>query len=160
MKVRVVILLPDTSPWPGLHNCEVSEGIQVMEQTRNCIWRGNNSESIKVRVAVLVRHTSTWPVLHSCKVSWLYSKGIQVTERKGIYIKSIKGEITQKVIKRELSFLNVTYCHDLFYITVKSVLSKYSKRYSSYWCGHGNVYGRTDRQTGTLLYPPSLLVGE
>ena len=33
--------------------------------------------------------------------------------------KSIKGEITQKVLKRELSFLYVTHSHDQFYITVK-----------------------------------------
>ena len=33
--------------------------------------------------------------------------------------KSIKGEITQKVIKRELTFLYATHRHDLFYITVK-----------------------------------------
>ena len=46
-------------------------------------------------------------------------KGIQLTERTQICIKNIKGEITQKVIKRELSFLHVTHCHDLFYITVK-----------------------------------------
>ena len=46
-------------------------------------------------------------------------KGIQVTERKRICIKNIKGEITQKVIKRELLFLYATHRHDLFYITVK-----------------------------------------
>ena len=33
--------------------------------------------------------------------------------------KSIKGEITQKVLKRGLSFLYATSRHDLFYITVK-----------------------------------------
>ena len=33
--------------------------------------------------------------------------------------KSIKGEITQKVLKRELSFLYATHRHDLFYIIVK-----------------------------------------
>ena len=33
--------------------------------------------------------------------------------------KNIKGKITQKVIKRELSFLYATHRHDLFYITVK-----------------------------------------
>ena len=35
------------------------------------------------------------------------------------YKKIIKGEITQKVRKHELSFLYATYRHDLFYITVK-----------------------------------------
>ena len=33
--------------------------------------------------------------------------------------KSIKGEKTQKILKRGLSFLYVTQRHDLFYITVK-----------------------------------------
>ena len=33
--------------------------------------------------------------------------------------KSIKGEITQKVLKRGLSILYATQRHDLFYITVK-----------------------------------------
>ena len=46
-------------------------------------------------------------------------KGIQVTERTQIRIKNIKGEITQKVLKQELSYLYVTHRHNLFYITVK-----------------------------------------
>ena len=33
--------------------------------------------------------------------------------------KNIKGEITQKVIKRELTFLFATHRHNLFYITMK-----------------------------------------
>ena len=33
--------------------------------------------------------------------------------------KKHEGEITQKVLKRELSFLCVAHRHDLFYITVK-----------------------------------------
>ena len=33
--------------------------------------------------------------------------------------KNIKGEMTQKVLKRGLSFLYATHRHDLFYITVK-----------------------------------------
>ena len=33
--------------------------------------------------------------------------------------KSIKGEITQKVLKGKLSFLYATHRHDLFYIIVK-----------------------------------------
>ena len=32
---------------------------------------------------------------------------------------SIKGEITKKVLRRELSLLYATHRHDLFYITVK-----------------------------------------
>ena len=44
------------------------------------------------------------------------SKGIQAMERTP---KIIKGEITQKVRKQELSFLFATHHHDLFYISVK-----------------------------------------
>ena len=46
-------------------------------------------------------------------------KGIQGTKRTRICIKSIKGEITQKVLKQGLSFLYLTHCHDLSYITEK-----------------------------------------
>ena len=46
-------------------------------------------------------------------------KGIQVTEQTRICIKSIKGEITLKVLKRGLSFLYSTHPHDLFYIPLK-----------------------------------------
>ena len=45
-------------------------------------------------------------------------KGIHVTEWTRICIKSMKGEIAQKALKRGLSFLYVTHRHDLFYITV------------------------------------------
>ena len=44
--------------------------------------------------------------------------------------KSIKGEITQKILKRELSFLYVPHHHNLFDIT--EVSSKYSKWFSPY----------------------------
>ena len=36
-----------------------------------------------------------------------------------LHAKSIKGEITQEVVKAMLSFLYATHRHDLFYITVK-----------------------------------------
>ena len=57
-------------------------------------------------------------------------------------IKSIKGEITQKVIKQELSFLYTTHCHDLFYITVKyhQNIPNSNQVIES---GHKNVYGQT-----------------
>ena len=46
-------------------------------------------------------------------------KDIQFTERTRICIKIIKMEMTQKVLKQELSFLYETHRHDMFYITVK-----------------------------------------
>ena len=66
-------------------------------------------------------------------------------------------KITQKLIKRELSFLYVTHRHDLFYITEK--LSKYFKRYSSYRAGMKifTDVGRTDgRRTDPRLIAISL----
>ena len=45
--------------------------------------------------------------------------GIQVTERKRNCVWNNRGEITQKVWKRELLFLYAIHCHDRFYITVK-----------------------------------------
>ena len=46
-------------------------------------------------------------------------KGIQVTERTQICIKKHQREITQNVLKRGLSFLYMTHCHNLFYISAK-----------------------------------------
>ena len=43
---------------------------------------------------------------------------VRRTEASSGALQSIKGEITQKVLKRGLSFLYVTHRHDLFYITV------------------------------------------
>ena len=56
--------------------------------------------------------------------------------------KNIKGEITQKVIKRELSLLYATHRHDLFYITVKY----HQNIPKGILSGHENVHGRTDRR--------------
>ena len=50
-------------------------------------------------------------------------KGFQVLERTQICIKSIKGEITQKVLKRELSFLYTIRRYDLFYIMGEVTIS-------------------------------------
>ena len=71
-------------------------------------------------------------------------KGIQVTQRSRICIKNIKGEITQKVKKGELSFLYATHHHDLFYITVK-----FHKNIpnGNQFIGRTRKYLRTDGQT-------------
>ena len=78
------------------------------------------------------------------------SKGIQVTERTRICIKNIKGEITQNVLKRGLSFLYATHRHDLFYITVED---------------HQNSFQviertRNGRTPGSSLNLPNLSVGD
>ena len=66
--------------------------------------------------------------------------------------KSIKGEKTQRVLKRGLSFLYATYRHDLFYITVK---------YHQIIPNGFQVIERTrnGRTPGSSLYPPNLSVG-
>ena len=80
-KMRVVILVRDTSSWPVLHNYEVSwlyskqfssSGADTKLHLKPSRW--NNSESMKARDAILVCDTSSWPVLHNYEVSWLYSK--------------------------------------------------------------------------------------
>ena len=82
--------------------------------------RGNNSDNMKARVAILVRYTSSWLFYITVMYDDYILKGIQVKERTRICIKSIKGEIVQRVLKRELSFfLHATHRHDLFYIAVK-----------------------------------------
>ena len=66
--------------------------------------------------------------------------------------KSIKGEITQKILKQELSFLYATHRHDLFYITVK-----YNQNISNGF--QVIALTRTDRRTpGSLLilHPSSI----
>ena len=72
-------------------------------------------------------------------------KGIQVTGRTRKCLKSMKGEITQKVLKRELSFLYATHCQDLFYITVKyhqNITTGFQVIERT-----RNAYGRTDVRT-------------
>ena len=96
-------------------------------------------------------------------------KDIKDTERTRICIKSIKVEITQKVIKQELSFLYATHRHDLVYTTVKyhqnipngiQVIERTQK------CLRMDVHVRMDGRTddeqtpGSSLYPPNLSVGD
>ena len=72
-----------------------------------------------MRVVILVRDTLSWPVLHNCEVSWLYSKQFFSYEADmKLHLKPSRGK-TQKVWKRELSFLYATHRHDLFYIAVR-----------------------------------------
>ena len=49
----------------------------------------------------------------------IFQRGFKLQSRHKYALKSIKGVITQKVIKQELSFLYATHRHNLFYITVK-----------------------------------------
>ena len=85
-------------------------------------------------------------------------KDNQVTERTRIYTKSIKGEITQKVLKGKLSLLYATHHHDLFYITVKyhqNIPKGFQVIERTWKCLRTDV--RTDGRTpGSSLYPPNL----
>ena len=72
MKVRVVILVRDTSSWPVLHNCEISwlysKGYSSYRADTNMHkkqQRGDNSKSNIARALIFVRDTSPWPVLHN-----------------------------------------------------------------------------------------------
>ena len=76
--------------------------------------------------------------------------------------KSIKGAITQKVLKRGLPFLYATHCHILFYITVKyhqNIQNSIQVIERTRKCLRTD--GRTDngRTPGSLLYPPNLSAG-
>ena len=97
------------------------------------------------------------------------SQGIQVTERTQHCIKSIKGEINEKVLKRGLSFLYAIHRHDLFYLTVKyhqnipngiQVIERTRKYLRTDVRTYGRTDGRTDdeRTPGSSLYPPNLSV--
>ena len=94
-------------------------------------------------------------------------KDIQDTERTRICIKSIKEEITQNVIKQELSFLYATHRHDLVLTTVKYHQNipngiQVIKRTQTCLRMDVRMDGRTDdEQTpGSSLYPPNLSVGD
>ena len=111
MKARVVILVNDTSSWPVLHNCEVS-WLYSTGYSSYRVWKRKLSFSYPTHCHDLFYIT--------VKYHDYIPQGIQVTEHgHEITQKSIKGAITQEVIKRELSFLYATHRHDLFYITVK-----------------------------------------
>ena len=93
-----------------------------MEPTQNCIWKNQGEITQKVWKQELSflyathRHDLFYITV---KYHDYIPKGIQVTERTRNCIWNHQGEITQKVRKQELSLLYATYCHDLFYITVK-----------------------------------------
>ena len=84
-------------------------------------------------------------------------KGIQVTERTRICIKKHQRGENSKSIKGELSFLYATYCHDLFYITVKyhqNIPNSFKVTERTRKCLW--TYRRTDGQTITRLIAISL----
>ena len=139
MKVRVVILVCNTSSWPVLHNCEVSwlysKWFSSYGANTNLHLKpsgGNNSESMKARVVILVRDKSSWLVLHNYEVSWLYSIGYSSYRADKICIKSIKnhqGEMS--AWKRELSFLYMTW-HVLYNWSIMIIFQTFFKL----WSGH------------------------
>ena len=75
---------------------------------------------------------------------------------------SIKGEITQKVIKRELSFSYATYHHDLFYITVKYHQNIPKGILVIEWTGnvYRQMYGRTNARFIAIVPKPFAIFPE
>ena len=100
----------------------IPNSFQVMERTQKCIWNHQGEITQKVWKWEL----SFLYVTHCHDLFYITVKyhdyipnSFQVMERTQNCIWNHQGEITQKVWKRELSFLYATYCHDLIYITVK-----------------------------------------
>ena len=93
-----------------------------MERTRNCMWnhQGEITQKVWKRelsfLYVTYRHDLFYIIV---KYHDYIPNDFQVMERAWNCIWNHQGEITQKVWKREFSFLYVTHRHDLFYITVK-----------------------------------------
>ena len=93
-----------------------------MERTRNCIWKNQReiTQKVQKRELLFFYATHCHDLFYiTVKYHDYIPKGIKVMERPRNCIWNHQGEITQKVHKRELSFLYVTHHHDLFYITVK-----------------------------------------
>ena len=84
------------------------------------ITKGDNAKSKKGRVAILVHDMSSAPVLHFSQVPSKYSKGYSSyrADEKSISNKT-KGD-NSKSKKAKLSFLHVTRCLVLFYISTKN----------------------------------------
>ena len=143
----------------------IENSFQVMERTRNCIWnlQGEITQKVWKRELSFLYATHCHDLFYiNVKYHDYISKGIQVTERTRICIKSIKGEITKKVLKRGLSFLYATHRHDLFYITVKyhqNIPNGIQVIERTRNCLRTDGWIDDGRTQGSSLYPPKLSVG-
>ena len=83
------------------------------------ITKGDNSKSKEGTEVILVRNMSSCPILSSTRYHQNILKGIPVTEQMRNLFQTKQRETTPKVTKPELSFLYVTHCLVLFYISTK-----------------------------------------
>ena len=100
----------------------ILNGFQVMHRTWNCIWndQGEITQKVWQRGLPFSNATHRHDLLYiTIKFHQNILNGFQVMHRTQNCIWNDQEEITQKVWKRELSFLYVPHRHDLFYITVK-----------------------------------------
>ena len=90
----------------------------------------------------------------------IFQRVFKLQSRHQYAYKSMQGEITQRVLKRDLSFLYTAHHHDLFYITVKyhkNILNGFQVIDRTGKCLRMDVC--TDGRTpGSSLYPPNLSV--
>ena len=138
MKVRVVILVRDTSSWSVLHSCEVTwlyskEYLSYRADTKlHLKWsRGNNSESMTGRVATLICDTLSWPALHSYIVSSKYFKQFSSygADTK-LHLKPSRRNNSKSMIGRVVTLVRDTLSWPVLHKCEVSWL--YSKRFSSY----------------------------
>ena len=129
MKAKVAIFVRDTSLLSVLHNYNSimiihqrvfklpikvnlnTKDIQVMERTRNYNWinQGEITQKVWKQKLLFLYATHRHDLFHlTVKYDDYIQKGIKVTERTRICIKSIKGEITQSMKTRALIFVRNT----------------------------------------------------
>ena len=100
----------------------IPKGIQIIEQTRNCIWnhQGEITQKVGQQELPCLYATHCHDLFYiTIKYHQNISNSFQAMERTQNCIWNHQGGLTQKVWKLELSFLYAAHRHDLFYITVK-----------------------------------------
>ena len=98
---------------------DLQSGHKINGLSLSNITKGDNTKSKKGIVVILVHDMSSGPVLHFCQVPSKYSKGYSSYRAVEKSISNKTKEVTPKVRKPELSFLYVTCCLVLFYISTK-----------------------------------------
>ena len=103
------------------YNQNTEKGIRVIERTGNQIQTQDGEITPKVRKQEFSFLYATCQLILfiSTKYHQNILKGMHVTERTWNQIKTQEGEITPKVRMPTLSFLYVTRCLVLFYISTK-----------------------------------------
>ena len=129
IKAKAIVIVRDTSLWPDFHSYRISWRYPKqlksywLNKTENYTkkhqkTKGHNSETEKQRVTLIICDTWSWLDTHSYKVSWRYNNSYWVMARTRFF-KDFQRAITQKLRKRVQSFLCMTHCLDLIYISIK-----------------------------------------